>query len=260
MGMFSKSAAPNFGWSKLVAPYRWPLFLFSLLVFFSMGHLAGAFQKEQEILRAKEIASERFELLGPGGKTAALLRLNPRGQGELTIFDEKADPRVEIGFDAQGSPGVRLLGTDHRVRASLLIDGQTGAPRLDFIDDKGNSALKLEISPRFGPIVVVGSKLQNRINIGISKGGSPRITMWDQRFPRISMSIIQGQPSINLTDTDNVARSTWKVGEDGSPSFSLRDRDDKDRVVMSIDNDEDAALRFLDAAGKTVKELRIAPR
>jgi hypothetical protein len=260
MGMFTKLASPDFGWSKILAPYRWPLFLFSMLVFFSMGHFAGAFQKEQEILRAKAIASERFELLSPAGKTAALLRLNPRGQGELTIFDERADPRVEIGFDARGSPGVRLLGTDHRLRASLLIDSQTGAPRLDFIDDKGNSAIKLEISPRFGPSVIVGSKLQNRINIGISKDGSPGITLWDQRFPRLMMSMVQGKPSIRLMDADNVDRSTWKVGKDGSPSFSLRDRNDKDRVVMSIDNDEEAALRFLDAAGKTLKELRIAPR
>ena len=115
--------------SRSLARRKWPLFLLSMFVFFSMGHLAGGFQKEQDILKAKAIVAEGYELRGPDGKPAALLHLTPQGQGELSFLDDTGRPRIEVGFDGLGSPGVRLLGPDRHLRASLAVDRQTGALR-----------------------------------------------------------------------------------------------------------------------------------
>ena len=58
----------------------------TIAVFFSMGHLAGAYQKEkeQQELKAKTITSERFEVRGPDNKLRASLSNGP-GNGEVYL-------------------------------------------------------------------------------------------------------------------------------------------------------------------------------
>ena len=65
---------------RALSRWRWPLFVLFLTLFFSMGHLAGAVQKEQEILRAKSVIAERYELQGPDGKKYATLGKEPGGE------------------------------------------------------------------------------------------------------------------------------------------------------------------------------------
>jgi hypothetical protein len=244
------------GWTRIIARCRWPFFALCLVIFFSIGHLAGAVQKEEEILRAKEVIAEKFELRGPDGTLAASLSVSRVGQARLVFFDKNRNRRIGIGFDPLGSPGISLHDANGEVRVHLKVDGQTGEPRLNFTDDQLNPSIVITINKGLGPSIVVGSARQSRIRIGVSDEGSPSIQLWDGNSPRISMSVPDGQPIIQLLEANFAVRSTWRVLADGSVSFSLLDRNKQERLVVLTDKDGKPAIRFLDPGGVAVKELK----
>ena len=207
-------------------------------------------------MREGAIIAEGYELRGPNGKTAAVLHLTPQGQGELSFLDDTGRPRIEVGFDGRGSPGVRLLGPDRHLRASLAVDDQTGAPQLNLIDDRGDPGIKLEITKEHGPSIIVGSMRQSRILTRVSKDGRPSLSLWNQDGQRIGMTLLDGKPVIQLLEGNNVVRSSWNVGADGSTSFSLLDRNEKVRLVVLVDEDGMPAIRFIDSAGKISREIK----
>jgi hypothetical protein len=225
--------------------------------FFSLGHPAGGVQRDDEMVIAGEIVAEKFELRSPAGKTAGLFHLTPAGTGALSLYDDKGCVRVEIGFDERGAAGVRLFGSDKRLRANLSVDNGTGAPRFELLDDHGNPGIKLEITKDFGPSIVVGTGRQGRVMLGVSKDGSPHVGLSDSKGPRIWMSASSEQAGIRLMGKRSILRSAWTVGEDGAASFSLFDRDQKERLVVSTDKDGIPAIRLKDPVESTTREFRV---
>jgi hypothetical protein len=75
--------------------WRWPLLALFLALFFSLGRFAGAVQNEQEILRAKSIIAEAYELQGADGKKYASLAKEATGEVRLKFFDQAGRSRLQ---------------------------------------------------------------------------------------------------------------------------------------------------------------------
>ncbi len=241
--------------SNLMATCRWPILLSLLPVFFSLGHFAGAVQREPDTLQAGSIVAEKYELRGADGKLAATLFQGPDGAVMLTFIDQKGGSPLMIGLDAKGSPSILFFDERRKNRMALALDG--GTPHVNLFDDRGDVALAFGMVKGIGPRLDVGKIGSNRISIGISRGGEPSIELMGQgNTPRISMTILDNSPFIALSDGGHGVRSTWRVMPDGAASFSLWDLERRERLVVQTDKDGKPAIRFIDPANQTVKEIK----
>ena|ERR1035441_9324327 len=111
---------------------RWTLLALALAVFFSMGHFAGAYQKEKEEqqLKAKTIISEKFEIRGPDNTLRASLTRGREGEVYLLFFDKAHHTRLTVGLDAQGSPSISFFDEQIAHRMSLALDSENGTPQI----------------------------------------------------------------------------------------------------------------------------------
>ena len=240
----------------LMRRLRWPLLLVFAVVSFSLGRHAGAVQKEEEILRAKAIESERFELRSPDGKLAALLATGPAGETLLSFNDQNGVPRLTMGIDSHGVPAISFYGEKHDLKMSLALDPAAHTPSVRIFDGRGELQIGMSLDDRLGPGISVGRPDKTHISIGVSNENGPSVTFSDEKNnPRMVLSVLNKESVITLMDENRVVRAQWKVVGDGSPSFVLTDRASKVRLWLSTDADGKSSIRFLDANGKMTKEI-----
>ena len=240
---------------------KWPLFVFFLLLFFSVGHFAGAVQKEDEILRARSIVAEGYELQGPDGTKFATLAKESDGAARLTFFDPKGRSRLEVGLNADGSSGLGFYDAEHVCRAAIGVTGRSGSPVIVLQDEKGDSAVRVAVPKGVGPQLHIGKQGHESIEIGVSIDGSASITMRDPKNkPRIKLLVTDTGPSIVLYDEQGKTRSLWIVSQDGSASLTLYDRQSRDRLSVQTDKDGKPSIRFFDLKRNAFKDLTVGLR
>jgi hypothetical protein len=244
--------------SQMASACRWPIFLSLPVIFFSLGRYAGAVQREADTLQAGSVVAEKFELVGADGRVAAALYQGPKGEVMLRFSDRKGGSPLMIGLDAKGSQSVLFSDEQRRTRMSLALDGDDGTPHLNMFDERGQAVLTLGVVKGFGPSLDIGKIGSNRISISVSQAGEPSIQLLGQRnAPRISVALLDNSPIITMSDGGDAVRSTWRVMPVGAPSFSLWDRDKKERLVVLTDKDGKPAIRFVDPNNKTIKEIKM---
>jgi hypothetical protein len=237
---------------------RWPLLTLIVAVFFAMGHRAGAYQKEQEQLRAKAISAEKYELRGPDNKLRASLFRGSRGGALLSFFDQDGRSRLSLGIDAQGTPIISLFDDKEAQRMGLSLDSHDdGTPQIVFFDGDREPALHLGITKGFGPDISVGKRGQGRVSIFLTKEGSPAVQLVDPKGnPRIAIGVFDDGPLISLLGDDRVVRATWRVLPDGSASFSLSDGQGRQRLAVMTDKQGKSSIRFIDPDRNESREIR----
>jgi hypothetical protein len=240
----------------LMGRFRWVLLLVFAVVLFSLGRHAGAVQKEQEILRAKSIETERFELRSPDGKLAALLTTGPAGETLLSFHDQNGVPGLTMGIDSHGAPAISFYGEKHDLKMSLSLDPAAHTPSARMFDGRGELQISMSLDDRLGPSISVGRPDKTHISIGVSNEKGPSVTFSDEKNnSRMVLSVLDKESVISLLDENRVVRAQWRVVGDGSPSFLLTDRASRVRLWLSTDADGKSSIRFLDANGKMTKEI-----
>ena len=235
---------------------RWPLVAMTLVIVFSMGRLAGALQKEQEILRAKAISAEKFEIRGADKKLRASLLKGPDGAALLSFFDEGGNPRLIMGLDAKGAPIVSFFGDKQAPSISIGFDSENGEPGIHLFDGQQEPALSLGITKGIGPDMTIGRKGQGQILMSAAGGFSSAIQISDSKNnPRLLLNVSDAEPAILLLGDNRAIRASWQVHADGSVSFSLRDTQSRQRLVIMTDKDGKPSIRFLDPDRKEAKAL-----
>jgi hypothetical protein len=237
-------------------PWRWPLLALIVAAFFAMGHRAGAFQKEREMLKSKKVSAETFEVRGPDNKLRASLFRGPRGEALLSFFDQDGGSRLSLGIDAKGTPIISLLNDKQVQMMGLSLDSEDGTPQIAFFDRDHETALHLGITKGFGPDISVGKRGHGQVSIFLTNEGSPSVQLVDPKGnPRISVGVFDDGPSISLLGDDRVVRATWRVLPDGSASFSLSDDQGRQRLVVMTDKQGKPSIRFIDANNQA-REIR----
>ena len=104
---------------RIVWRYRGLSIVLVFFAFFSMGHFAGAVQKEQELLKAGVVSAERYELRGADGRLGAVLAVEPSGEVNLRFTNKKGTSSLIAGLDANGSPEISFLEDKNGLRMKL---------------------------------------------------------------------------------------------------------------------------------------------
>ncbi|MHB1556772.1 MAG: hypothetical protein ACYC61_04735 [Isosphaeraceae bacterium] len=228
-----------------------------LVGIFAIGHLAGAAQKEQEILRANRIQAERFELRGPDDVLRAAFFKGPKGEAHLSFFGDDGKTRLSLGIGDDGLPSLSMYDNNKKMKLGLSIDHEGGNPQLVLLDDSGEPAVHLGVRKDSGPDVTVGRKGKGRVSISLSKDGEPSLQLQDERGdPRVALGLSHGLPSISLMAGNNVLRSSWSVRADGSAALSIHDSNAKPRLVIGVDRDGKPSIKVMDPAAGTEREIK----
>ncbi len=239
---------------------RWRRYVWTSLLLggiFAIGHLAGAAQKEQEILRAEQMEAERFELRGPDDVLRAALFKGARGEAYLSFFGKDGKARLSLGIGDDGLPSISLYDNNNKRKMGFSIDPEGGNPQLVLLDDSGEPAVHLGVRKDSGPDVTVGRKGKGRVSIALSQNAEPSIQVLDERGdPRVALGLSNGLPSISLMAGKNVLRSSWRVLADGSAAFAFHDGNAKERLVIKVDRDGKPSIRVIDPAAGTEREIK----
>jgi hypothetical protein len=235
---------------------RWFVVGLLLCLLFSMGHWAGAFQKEQEILRAKAVSAERFEVRGDDKKLRASLSRSADGGADLSFYDESGNPRLTMGIGATGSPTISFFDDKNAQIMALGLDPSDGMPGIHLYDDLKVPVFSLGIGKASGPDILIGKKGQGRISMSVSEGRSSSIQISDSKDnTRLALNVVDNESMILLLGENKAVRASWRVHADGVVSFSLRDTQGRDRLLIMTDKDGKPSIRFFDADRNVVKEL-----
>jgi hypothetical protein len=114
----------------------------------------------QDIVKAK-----RFALVDDEGDCRATLGFGPgvmvHGQSQagyeqavFTLSAKKTGHAVELRVMHDGTPAIRLLGTDGKARVAMRLLGDD-SPVAWFIDDKGVDRLKISVESNGDPKVIL---------------------------------------------------------------------------------------------------------
>jgi hypothetical protein len=227
---------------------RWLLFTFLIAIFFSLGHFAGAYQREQDILRTKAISAETFEVRSPDDKLKASLHQGAGGETYLSFFDQKGGARLTMGLGPKGTPAISFFDDKLALRMGLSLDVNDNTPQIVLFDDHVQPVLHLGITKGLGPEISVGGTLKARVSIAAREGGSPSIQVIDgKNSPRISLDLSdQDKPAISILGDDRVVRASWRIHSDDSVIFSMSDPKARQRLVIMTDKDGKPSIRFID--------------
>jgi hypothetical protein len=236
---------------------RWPLFTLMIVTFFSMGHLAGAYQRDQDILRIKSITAEKYEVRSPDDKLKASLYQGPAGEVYLTFFDRNGGSRLTMGVGPKGAPAISFFDDKLAPRMILSLDADDSTPQIILFDGQNGPALHLGVTKGFGPDISIGKPGQGRISISAREGGSPAIQIFDPKNnPRISLDLSDNdKPAISILGDDRVIRASWRLHTDGAVIFSLLDAKARQRLVVMTDKDGKPSIRFIDPDKNEAKAL-----
>ncbi len=244
-----KSAQPPSGFG------RWLRLLLLLVLFFAMGHFAGAFQKDQDTLRFQSITAEKLEIRGPDGKLKATLSGGRAGGDSLSFYDAQGARRLSLGIDKEGSPNVLFFDDKRKMRLALAIDPHDNTPHINFFDDQTKSVLSAGLLNGLGPDISVGKHDGNHITISLVND-DPRIQFVDSNHQsRVHIGMIDKQPSISLAGENGAIQSNWRIEPDGSVVFSMSDRAMRQRVVITTDKDGKPSIRVINPDQDQAKTL-----
>ena len=242
--------------TRVLARFRWLLCALGLAIFFSMGHVAGARQKEQELLKTKAVVAERYELRRPDGTLAASLAAGEGKKVSLSFVDQKGNVRLNVGLVDNGSPGITLMGANGLPKLALGVDPTLDNPAIVLWDDDGEAAITLGIVKGHGPTLAIGSRGRSSVSAGVSTQGAASVKLLDgSGMPRVALTNLDDGPEIVFTDANDHVRARLKVNPDGSPKFALYDRNNKERLIAQTDKEGRPSIRFVDPANNTLKEL-----
>ncbi len=237
---------------------RWTLFALAIAVFFSMGHFAGAYQKEkeQQELKAKTITSERFEVRGPDDKLKASLYKGRGGEVYLVFFDDAGNARLNLGLNDKGSPVISWFDAQPAQRMSLSLDSEDGTPQVILYDGKNTPAVHMGVVQGFGPHLTIGKDGDSQITAFLTADGSPSFQILNEkRKAQLALSISNKEPTIAMMGENGFPRALWRVQADGSVSLAFAGSEGPHRLVIATDKEGRPSIRFIDANNKVVREF-----
>jgi hypothetical protein len=160
----------------------------------------------------KVIQAERFEVRDAGGKTRAVLGINPEGVAELALHDKIGEPRIGMDVAPEG-PSRAWLGEAGK-RGIMLFQTPDGSPALGLSDKEGNPRIGLFLTPDGSPAL----KLFDEGNSGKARAGI--------------VLLADGSPAVILSDRDGTFRAALGVAELEGTKAGAKERTAPSSLVL----------------------------
>jgi hypothetical protein len=214
---------------------------------FWIGRYAGAVQRGDKDVRADLVVAESFELGGPNGKLAALLRANDRGGGVLSFLDDEQRSRLDVGMSPGGDPALTIYATKGRPRVRLTVKGETA--RLSLLGGPLSPAIDLTIGPQNAPSITISDAARGTISLKLNDQGEPAISLEGGRDrPSQKLTADKARTGISFLARNGGERASWTLLDDGSPQITFWD----DRVKQTILVGAPASAPVLSLVGRSV--------
>jgi len=241
--------------ARAVHRYRWTVVAF--VGFVSVAHFASAVQKEEDVLKAKTVVAENYEIPGLNGKPAAKLYRTGAGRASLIFLDEKGQLRLAVSLLPDGAPAITMFDQKQKAHVNLMISSKNNMPYLHLVGDEGNAMIELTIDKDTHPTFSIDRKGKGRILATLSDAGEPGVYLSGKPDQLgIGLEIVDGLPVIRLFGANNVVKSKWTILPDGSPIFSLMDGRSRERLSIGTDKNGDPFIRLNNPEKNTSKVIR----
>ncbi|MFH1136539.1 MAG: hypothetical protein V1816_10705 [Pseudomonadota bacterium] len=182
-------------------------YLFLIFLTVASGFLGGAASgwllNQPALAQGREAGPttvSELRLVDESGRTRGLLSLF-RGRPRFILLGEAGEFQVELGFDQESSPGLRLRDPDGKPRVRLALSA-AGSPDLTFMDRNGF----------------------DRTSLGLSTEGAPALKMSDEAGKgRVALWQDKSQLGLALADGQGLPRAHLALAEGAAPSLAFYD-------------------------------------
>lgn len=225
-----------------------------------VGGMAGNRLLPTDIVDAQETASrpqvvtvQRLIVVDKAGRTRAELGMSEGGAPRLDLADSEGRSIASVAVTEDGGAELRLNAMDGNPRVRLAVLGN-GAPRLDFtMEQDGRSLASLGLSPDGWPDLRLSGKDGSGRGSVMFVDGSPRLFLEDKEGKSNALlasaseksSLVlykDGKPraglglnGLDLLNAEGQHRAKLEIMESGEPRLSLKDKDDRRVVSLSVE-------------------------
>ncbi len=172
----------------------------------------------------------RLDLADQGGKPLASLALTHTGGAELRLNGTDGSPRVVLGIGGKGEPRLELtMGKDGRSTANLglspdgwpelRLNGKDGSAATSMVFVDGNPRVLLE--DKKGQVNAVLATASEKASLVLYRDGRPRAAL--------------ALDGLDLINAEGKPRARFEVLETGEPRLSLKDKDGRRLVSLSVE-------------------------
>src|SRR4030095_1166567 len=213
--------------------------------------LLGGLVTQRQKSKFDEINVHRINVYEPDGTLRMVISNKARFPGLIIRGKEYRHPRPQAGmlfFNDEGTENGGLIFSGHKDKDGKIIDS---GGSLTFDQYEQDQIVQIE-----------GSYDSNDHFAGLSVFDRPdRLIEKDlQESPRIeSMSPAEREKLMAQRAKSNyygAARIKRARTDDGAVGISLRDAQGRPRIVMQVSKEGLSSLKFLDADGKVLKEIK----
>jgi hypothetical protein len=171
--------------------------------------------------------------------------------GKFIVVDNKGNERAEFGMLKDNRPGMILWNMKDNMAFSVSLD-DTGMPRMEFANSKGDSLLDLGISGEKAPILMMrDANGVRRLAMVLSPEGTVGLTLYDtKKQNRMSLSLDdKGISKVILRDEAGKGRVSLMADDTHTGALDLWDRDGQVRFSFQVDGQGHADCVFFGPDG-----------
>ncbi len=225
-----------------------------------IGGMAGNRLLATDIVDAQEAAPrpqvvtvQKLVVVDREGRARAELGVSEGGAPRLDLADREGRSIASVALTDEGGAEFRLNAKDGSPRARLALLGK-GEPRLDFtMEQDGRSVASLGLSPDGWPDFRLSGKDGNARTSIMFVDGNPRLLLEDAKGQANAMlAAIPDKASVvlykegkaraslalnglDLASAEGKPRARLEVLETGEPRLSLRDKEGRRLVSLSVE-------------------------
>lgn len=189
--------------------------------------------------------SRALALYGPEGKPRVSLTTASSGQPAVDLADDKGLTRAALYLNEDGQPVVALDDAGGKVRALLDLD-KNGRPQIDLYGARRELAA-LDTKPGGGASLKL-FEAHGEVTLG-SNNGEPNAVLTASHGQVVLGAGADGQPALDLYDSDGKARSEVFLAGKGQPAIALYDASDRPRALLDLNEQGKPNLALLDTRG-----------
>lgn len=191
-------------------------------------------EEAEKVIRADAVIAKRFDLVDKEGETRLTMGTTPDKDVGVNFFDAQGTPRIVFAVQEDGNATISLV--DHERKERIRISSGAFGNAVTMFDRTEHTRLLLQLDNEAD-----GAEIHM-----VDESGKPQIVM-----SQIGQDAEKPAPAMVFKDSEGTTRAYLQSGPDESTLLTLYDRDGTLRVVLGLDDENEANLIVQDKYGST---------